>query len=172
MRVNRRTAYAAFTWVMVFLAWHVVWALTGLEYPSASDHDAAARVLMQVFMVVIIVMVVVGTLLPLALAQPWGRRIPRRMLLFAAWTGCVLLSTRGLLGIGDGLVRVTGILPRGFSGLTTAQVIGAEHPSVWALFASGATEVLFALGGLAFGLAAIAYQRVPRTPVGGRLGRR
>jgi hypothetical protein len=110
--------------------------------------------------VVIIVMVIVGTLLPLALAQPRGRRIPRWMLLSAAWVGCVLLSARGLAGIGDGLVRVTGLLPKGFSNLTTAQVIGTEHPSFWALFASSATDVLFATGGLAFGLAAIAYQRV------------
>jgi hypothetical protein len=160
VRANRRTAYAAFTWVMVFLAWHVVWALTGLKSPSPSDHQGPSRVLLQVFMVVIIVMVIVGTLLPLALAQPWGRRIPRWMLLSAAWVGCVLLSARGLAGIGDGLVRVTGLLPKGFSNLTTAQVIGTEHPSFWALFASSATDVLFATGGLAFGLAAIAYQRV------------
>jgi hypothetical protein len=85
-------------------------------------------------MVVIIVMVIVGTLLPLALAKPWGRRIPRWMLLSASWVGCVFL--------------------------TTAQVIGTEHPSFWALFASSATDVHFAIGGLAFGLAAIAYQRV------------
>jgi hypothetical protein len=50
--------------------------------------------------------------------------------------------------------------------------MGTGHPSMWELFASSATDVLFAIGGLTFGLAALAYRRLIRTPVGGRLGRR
>ncbi|MFB9832484.1 DUF3995 domain-containing protein [Actinoallomurus acaciae] len=167
-RAGRRAAYTAFAWVMVFLAWHVVWYVTGLQFPSASDRHGAGRVLVQVFSLIIVVMVVVGALLPLALAQPWGRRVPRWMLLSAAWTGAVLLAARGVSGVGDDLVRVTGILPKGFTGLTTAQTLGTSHPSFWHLFASGATDVLFTAGGLAFALAAITYRRVtpplPREP--------
>ncbi|MGI8335790.1 hypothetical protein ACRYCC_38075 [Actinomadura scrupuli] len=160
MRVNRRTAYAAFTWVMVFLAWHVVWAVTGLEFPTPSDHQGTERVLAELSTAVVLTMVVVGILVPVALARPWGRRIPRWMLVSAAWAGCVLLGGRGLIGVADSLGRATGILPRGLTGLTTAQVMGTGHPSAWALFAGGATDVLFVIGGLAFGLAALGYQRL------------
>lgn len=160
MRANRRTAYTAFAWVMVFLAWHVVWYITGLEFPSASDQHGARQVVIQVFSLIVVLMVIAGALLPLALARPWGRRVPRWMLLSAAWTGAVLLAARGVSGVGDDLVRVTGILPKGFTGLTTAQALGTSHPSFWYLFASGATDVLFAVGGLAFALAAIAYRRL------------
>jgi hypothetical protein len=37
------------------------------------------------------------------------------------------------------------------------------HPSTWALVAGGATDALFTAGGLAFGMAAVAYRRA-RTP--------
>ncbi|MEO7616839.1 MAG: DUF3995 domain-containing protein [Streptosporangiaceae bacterium] len=149
--------------MLVFIAWHVVWALTGLKSPSPSDHEGNTRVLLQISQMAVIGMVVVGVLLPLALHQPWGRRIPSWILLWAAWTGCVLLSVRGLAGIVDGLVRATGLLPKGLGNLTTAQVFGSEHPSWWAVFSSSATDVLFAVGGVAFGLAATRFQRAHAT---------
>jgi len=157
---NRLAAYTAFAWVLLFLGWHVVWSLTGLQTPSAETHQGPARAVFEVFSVVILLMVVVGTLLPLALAHSWGPRFPRLAL---AWAGCALLSARGVAGVGDGLARATGLLPKGFSGLTTAQVLGDAHPSFWAVFASSATDVLFLAGGVAFGLAA----RVHRDQVTG-----
>lgn len=156
---NRLAAYGALAWVMLFLGWHVVWSLTGLQTPSPADHQGPGRAILQVLTVVVPLMIVVGTLLPLALAHSWGPRIIR---LTAVWTGCVLLGARGLAGIGDGLARATGLLPKGFSNLTTAQVLGSEHPSFWALFAGSATDVLFLAGGLAFGFAALAHQRQSR----------
>ena len=69
-------------------------------------------------------------------------------------------AARGLTGVADDLVRLTGLLPDGLTGLTTAQVFGTAHPSAWALIASGATDVLFTAGGLAFATAAITYRRV------------
>lgn len=160
LRANRRAAYTAFTWVAVFLAWHVVWAVTGLEFPSASQHEGSGRVAMELYGVITLVMVAVGVVLPLALAQRWGRHVPRSMLLLGTWTGCALLAVRGFTGVADDLVRLTGLLPNGLTGLTTAQVLGSAHPSAWALIASGATDFLFAAGGLAFGAAAVTYRRV------------
>ena len=81
------------------------------------------------------------------------------MLLAATWTGCALLSARGIAGIGDDLVRVTGVLPGGLTGLSTAEAMGTAHPSTWALVAGGATDALFTAGGLAFGMAAVGYRR-------------
>ncbi|MDN3354094.1 hypothetical protein [Actinomadura sp. DC4] len=155
---SRTTAYAAFAWVLTFLAWHVVWVATGLRTPSDVHHSGTARVLADLFTVALFVMTVVGTVLPLALAQEWGRRIPRPLLLFAAWTGCVLLGARGLAGVLDDIVRVTGLLPDGLTGLTTEELVGTAHPSAWAVFASGWTDALFVAGGLAFGLAAVTYR--------------
>jgi hypothetical protein len=44
--------------------------------------------------------------LPLALAQRWGRRVPRSLLLLGAWAGCALLAGRGFMGIADGRVAL------------------------------------------------------------------
>jgi hypothetical protein len=155
--VSRRAAYAAFGWVLAFLAWHVVWAVTGLRFPH-HDWSGAARMLMWGFDAIIYVMVAVGIALPLALARPWGRRVPGWMLLWAAWTGCALLGTRGIAGAADDVARAIGF-SRGLTGMTTAQAMGTGHPSAWLSFASTATEVLFVAGGLMFGLAALTYQR-------------
>jgi hypothetical protein len=160
MNLSRRTtAYAAFAWVLSFFAWHVIWVATDLQTPSEVRHEGTARVLVDAFTVILFVMTAVGTVLPLALAQEWGRRVPRPLLLLGAWTGCVLLGARGVTGVCDDLLRVTGLLPHGLTGLTTEQVVGTAHPSAWMLFASGWTDVLFVAGGLAFGLAAVAYRR-------------
>jgi hypothetical protein len=159
---NRLAAYGAFAWVMLFLGWHVVWSLTGLQTPSTTDHQGAARAVFEVLTIAVFLMVAVGILLPLALAHSWG---PRIMRLTAAWTGCVLLGARGLAGVLDGLVRVTSLLPKGISNLTMEQALGSAHPSFWALFASSATDFLFLTGGLAFGLAALTHQRQSRRPL-------
>ena len=154
---SRRAAYAAFGWVLAFLAWHVIWAVTGLPFPH--DHwSGAARILWWGFDAIMAVIWAVGIALPPALARPWGRRVPRWMLLWAAWTGCALLGARGIAGVVDDVARAIGF-SRGLTGMTTAQVMGTGHPSAWLSFASTATDVLFVAGGLMFGLAALTYQR-------------
>lgn len=155
--VSRRAAYAAFGWVLVFLTWHVVWAVTGLRFPH-HDWSGAGRMLMLGFNVLIFVMAAVGIALPLALARPWGHRVPRWMLLRAAWTACALLAARGIAGTGDDVARAIGF-SRGLTAMTTAQTLGTAHPSAWLSFASTATDALVAVGGLTFGLAALTYQR-------------
>jgi len=157
-RSHRTAAHAAFAWVLTFLAWHVVWVATGLRTPADVHHEGSAQVLADVFSGALLLMTAVGTVLPLALAQEWGRRIPHPLLLSAAWTGCALLGARGVAGVCDDIVRVTGLLPNGLTGLTTEQVTGTAHPSAWEIFASGWTDVLFVTGGLAFGLAAATYR--------------
>ena len=154
---SQRAAYAAFGWVLAFLAWHVIWAVTGLPFPH--DHwSGAARILWWGFDAIMAVIWAVGIALPPALARPWGRRVPRWTLLWAAWTGCALLGARGIAGVVDDVARAIGF-SRGLTGMTTAQVMGTGHPSAWLSFASTATDVLFVVGGLMFGLAALTYQR-------------
>jgi hypothetical protein len=155
--VSRRAAYAAFGWVLTFIAWHVVWYVTGLPFPH-HHWSGSARVLMWGVDAIGWVIWAVGIVLPVALARPWGRRVPRWMLLWAAWTGCALLGARGIAGIADDVVRAIGF-SRGLTGMTIAQVMGTAHPSTWQSFAEAATDVLFLAGGLLFGLAALRYQR-------------
>jgi len=155
---SRRAAYAAFSWVLAFVAWHVVWAVTGLPFPH-HHWSGSARILMWGVDAIGWGIWAVGIVLPLALARPWGRRVPRWMLLWAAWTGCGLLGARGIAGVVDDVVRAIGF-SRGLTGMTIAEVMGTAHPSAWQSFAEAATDVLFVAGGLVFGLAALTYQRV------------
>jgi hypothetical protein len=155
--VSRRAAYAAFGWVLAFLAWHVVWAVTGLTFPH-NHWSGAARMLMWGVDAIGWVIWAVGIVLPVALARPWGRRVPRWMLLWAAWTGCALLGARAIAGIADEVARAIGF-SRGLTGMTIAQEMATAHPSAWMSFAGAATEVFFLVGGLVFGLAALRYQR-------------
>lgn len=60
-----------------------------------------------------VVLKLVGAVLGLALVQPWGRRVPRWMLLTASWTATVVLVLYGgLLVVGQALIAL-GVLPRG-----------------------------------------------------------
>lgn len=153
---NRRSAYVAFAWVLVFLAWHVVWYLTGLGFPTLSNEDSAAGYLFQV---VVIVMTAVGTLLPLAFAMAWGRRLPRWLLLTFGWIGFAVLALRAVTGTVDTLLRVTGVRPNGLTALTLREVMGVEHPTAWDWIASCTTDALFIAGTAAFGLATLTFQR-------------
>jgi hypothetical protein len=156
---NRRAGYAAFAWVVVFLTWHVVWYLTGLTFPASSHFHGGARVVFTVVSILMGLMWVIGCMLPLALVQPWGRRIPRWLLLPAAWTASGVLTGRGLSGILDDLFRAFGF-PRGLTGLTVAETAGTSHVALWVQVAGVITDALFAAGAVAFGAAAVAYRRL------------
>ena len=156
--VSRRAAYAAFGWVLIFIAWHVVWYVTGLPFTHHHHWSGAALVLFWGATAIMDVIWAVGIVLPLALARPWGRRVPRWMLLWTAWTGCALLGARGIAGVADDVARAIGF-SRGLTGMTMAQEMGTGHASAWMWIAGTATDVLFVAGGLMFGLAALTYQR-------------
>ena len=157
---NRRAGFVAFGWVVVFVAWHVVWYLTGLAFPTSSHFHGSARVVYTVASILTDLMWVIGCILPLALVQPWGRRIPRWVRLSAAWTATGVLAARGLSGIVDDLLRAFG-LPRGLTGLTAAQTAGTTRLTFWVQFSGVTTDVLFAAGAVAFGAAALAHRRIP-----------
>jgi hypothetical protein len=158
---NRRAGYAAFGWVVVFVAWHLVWYLTGLVFPTSSHFHGSARVVYTVVSVLTDVMWVIGCILPLALVQRWGRRIPGWMLLSAAWIATGVLAARGLAGILDDLLRAFGS-SRGLTGLTAEQTFATSHITFWVQFSGVTTDVLFVAGAVAFGAAAVARRRVVR----------
>jgi hypothetical protein len=164
-RANRRAGLAAFGWVVVFVAWHVVWYLTGLVFPTSSHVHGSARVAYTVATILTDLMWVIGCILPLALVQPWGRRIPLWMRLTAAWLATGVLAARGLSGILDDLLRAFGS-SHGLTGLTAAQTAGTTHITFWVQFSGVTTDLLFTAGAVAFGTAALAHRRsAPSRPI-------
>ena len=73
------------------------WARWGVEIERlgrARDPDLVAAAWAAT------VLKVLGALLALALGRPWGRRLPRRLLLVTAWAGAVVLTLYGALQTG------------------------------------------------------------------------
>jgi hypothetical protein len=97
---------------------------------------------------------VAGGLLALALARPWARAVPRRLLLGAAWAASTVLTAyRGLLVAVGGLVLTGVISPSGPVDRTALR----WHVLVWDLW--------FLVWGLLLGVAAWQYGRQSRDPV-------
>lgn len=51
-----------------------------------------------------------GAVLALALVRPWGRVVPRRLLLVGAWAGAVVLVVYGGLYVGAGALVLGGVV--------------------------------------------------------------
>jgi hypothetical protein len=103
-------AYAAFLWGLLFAGISFYWGCggrTGLDTVGgaierrALDGDAAIYAAVWVTGV----LKLVGAALALALVRPWGRRLPRRLVLVPAWIAAVGLTLYGgLLELGNALV--------------------------------------------------------------------
>nr|BFE59369.1 hypothetical protein GCM10020063_038950 [Dactylosporangium thailandense] len=160
----RKAGRAAFAWVVVFAAFHVYWAFGGhFGFGDAETTVPEVRnATMWVFTVVVGIMFVVGAVVPLALHQDWGRRVPAWVLAWCCWIGGVLLVLRGASGLIDTSLRTTGLVRNGLTGLTYEQELGVAHPSAYTMWSGSAIDAYFALGGVIFLMAAIAYRRARR----------
>jgi hypothetical protein len=153
---SRTTAWAAYA--ACALAWlyavpSFYWALggtAGLDTVGGRieelgrAHDPAAVVLGAVAGV----LKVAGGLLALALVRPWGRAVPRRLLLGAAWAASVVLTGYGGLLVVVGALVLTGVLiPAGPVDRTALR----WHVLVWDLW--------FLVWGLLLGVAAWQFGR-------------
>ena len=85
-RQLRRTAAATFGWIVVFDALHVYWQLGGrFGFGDQADPLPSAPTAGQrVVAAVVLALFVIGTALPVAFVQSWGRRIPRWILITMA----------------------------------------------------------------------------------------
>lgn len=160
----RATGRATFAWVVVFIGFHVYWVFGGhfgfgdAPTTTPTEHTLAVRV----FSVVVDVMFVVGTLVPLALYQRWGARVPTWILASCCWIGGVLLTLRGLSGLLDTSLRGSGLMRNGLTGLTYEQELGEAHPTAYTLWSGTAIDLYFTFGGVLFLAAAVVYRRVRR----------
>lgn len=151
------TAYAAFLWVVVFIAFHIYWAYGGRLGFAGASHPlppAPTNGVEWIYACVVYALFVGGTLVPLVMVQAWGRVIPGWLLLPACWFGSAILTLRALASYVDDLVRFTGLLPNGIAGLTYAQIFGDDHVTAYMLWSSAAIDAYFLLGGVLYGLTA------------------
>jgi Protein of unknown function (DUF3995) len=94
---------------------------------------------------------VAGALLALALVRPWGRAVPRRVLLGVAWAASVLLTAYGGLLVAVGSLVLTGVArPSGPVDRTALR----WHVMLWDLW--------FLVWGLLLGVAARQHARESR----------
>lgn len=96
-------ACAAASWALIFAAFHFIWAsgwYIGLDEEQAAAMFAVPWKL--AYDLVVAVMCVVAVPVALALGLPWGRRQPRRLVGFLAWTGTGLLVLRSVASLIQG----------------------------------------------------------------------
>ena len=98
------------------------------------------------------VLKIAGGLLALALVRPWGRAIPRRLLVGAAWAASMVLTAYGGLLVAVGALVLTGLVsPSGPVDRTALR----WHVLLWDLW--------FLLWGLVLGVAAWHFGRESRS---------
>jgi hypothetical protein len=156
-RMHAWTGYVAAGWTLVFIAFHIYWYMGGhLGIGDAPDALPGwpSSVIGWILQVVVLAMFAAGVLVPIALVRRWGRIVPRWTLLTLAWLGSAVLAVRGVAGLVDDLLRMTGILPNGLTGLTYEQTIGQAHPSAYTIWSLNSIDAYFLIGGILFGVAA------------------
>lgn len=151
-----RAAYAAAAWALLFAAMSFFWALggtLGLEtLGNELEREARARDPDTIVLVWVTgLLKLVGAVLALALVQPWGRRLPRRLLLIPAWAvGLGLLAYALANFIQHGLMKAGAI--------DTPEALGSDavtwHLAFW--------DPFWLLGGVLFTAAAWEYGRARR----------
>jgi hypothetical protein len=166
-RAATRAANAAFCWALAFTALHVYWYLGGrVGFGDQADPlpDAPSSLGDWIFNIVVAGMFAAGLTVPSAFTRPWGRRVPRRLLVWSMWAGCVVLIARGGIGLVDDLLRFTGLLDDGLTGLSNEDVLNSAHPSTYTMLSTLAVDSIFLIGGLLFGYAARLAGSAATTP--------
>lgn len=175
-------AYAAVCWVAAYLSIHLHAAFTGSSWPlpdppAAVRDDEKARIVEAG-----VCLILVGAILTaLALVRPWGRILPRWMLLGIAWVGCAIGVLHWLIWTIKGLLRVTGVTPlQPEPDIPWNELVAYSHR--YDAVNLTVNEPWFLGVGILFGLAAIHYRRrtghtapsapawMTRTPLFGVLG--
>lgn len=141
-------AWGAVIVAFAFAAVSLVWALgstVGLDTLGGTIERRARAgdpVLLAANMVAL-VLKVLGGVLALALVQPWGRRLPRRLLLALGWSGASVLVLYGLLQTTSVALVAGGAIvpaePLSDRALTWRLFLWEPWFLVWGLLLAGAT---------------------------------
>ncbi|MEO7001537.1 MAG: DUF3995 domain-containing protein [Ktedonobacterales bacterium] len=144
-------------WAFIFAAVSFYWAAGGTVGSETIGPAITGLAHDPVFIAILWLtgaLKVVAGLLALAFVQPWGRMIPRWMLLTAAWIAFVIMALyEGAASwVQHGLMAAGGIgIP---SGLGTTALYW--HLLLW--------DPWWLAGGILFGALALSYQRRSREP--------
>jgi hypothetical protein len=144
---TRWAGYAACAWALAFAAVHLYWGLGGAAGlpPGRSLADNTALFVIDL---VAIPLCLAAAALALALARPWGGRLPRWLLLGGAWGAAALFVVHALPTVVDAAILALGRRPRALT---------AEDRFSLFLY-----EPWFLLGGVLFGAAAWRHMRETR----------
>ncbi len=159
-RLPVRVAYAALAWVVVFFAFHVYWYLGGSFGVGGEGYRRAPHsVAGWIFEVVVVSAFPLGVSVSLAVARGWRQGKTRRAAVIIVWLGCTVLVVRGGAGLIDDLTRAVGLLPKGITGLSHKQTMGAAYyRSASAIWSANITDGYFLAGGIIFGLLGWRYR--------------
>ncbi|MGA5309071.1 hypothetical protein [Micromonospora taraxaci] len=133
---SRRWAYGALAWLVFFVVSHVVLLLFSGDDPSA--HSPGGTRAYTVLNVVLIAMSLAGAAVVVATVRPSARPLPRWLILTPLWFGSVLLVVRGVPGMVENLLMVTGVRRGGF--------VGAQDISTGEFWAGLAINTYFFVG--------------------------
>jgi hypothetical protein len=147
----RVAAVAALVWAAVFTAVHLYW-FAGGEFMSVNVPEVDGPGV-AIFTALVGGLFVAGHLVPLAIIQPWGKRVPPWLIAACLWTGTALLLMRGAAGILDLVLREVGITG-GLTGMSYEEVTGDPHRSTGDFWSTVTLEANFVLGGVLYGLTA------------------
>ncbi|MEU8127864.1 hypothetical protein AB0B68_11655 [Micromonospora sp. NPDC049049] len=112
---SRRWAYGALAWLIVFVVSHVILVFFPGRDPTG-DGPWGMRAYV-IFNVVLISISALGAAVVLATVRPPARQLPRWLLLTPLVFGSVLLVIRGVPGMAENFVMVSGVRRGGFMGV-------------------------------------------------------
>ncbi|MDG4791544.1 hypothetical protein O7626_37580 [Micromonospora sp. WMMD1102] len=149
---SSRWAYGALAWLIFFVLSHVVLVLFPGDDPTGDGPWGMTAYV--VYNVVLIVMSAVGAAVVVATARPPARLLPRWVLLTPLWIGSVLLVVRGVPGMAENLLMVTGIRRGGF--------VGTQDISVGEFWAGIGINTYFFTGAVLLVATTVSYARRSR----------
>ncbi|MEH1166786.1 hypothetical protein V6V47_15515 [Micromonospora sp. CPCC 205539] len=144
-----RWAHGALAWLVFFVVSHVILVFIPGDDPTG-DGPWSMRAYV-IFNVVLISISAVGAAVVLATVLPWARHLPRWLLLTPLLCGSVLLVLRGVPGMAENLLMVTGIRRGGF--------VGAEDISTGEFWAGIGINSYFFAGAVLLVVATVSYCR-------------
>ncbi|MFG2050690.1 hypothetical protein ACGFIW_25065 [Micromonospora sp. NPDC048935] len=144
-----RWAYGALAWLTFFVVSHVLLVFFPGDDPTG-DGPWSTRAYV-IFNVVLISVSAVGAAVVLATVRPGARHLPRWLLLPPLLCGSVLLVIRGVPGMAENLLMVTGVRRGGFA--------GTDDISTGEFWAGLAINTYFFLGAVLLVGATVSYGR-------------
>jgi hypothetical protein len=168
-RPRNWAAYALIGWVLLYLGVHLHAAITMNPWPLPQTPDALRDDATGRIVELGVCLVLVGAILTaLALVRPWGRLLPRWMVLGIAWVGAAVGILHWAIWSVKGLRRVLGMVPLEMEpGVSRAEMVA--YADRYDLVNLTFNEPWFLIVGVLFAVAAVQYRRRerarPRTEV-------